>query len=233
MRRRLGARRRRRLPRRLRVALAVLCAAGALVSMIATSSVPAQAPPPPPPPPAPPPPPPPPPPPEPPKEKPAPERAAPERPEKAVPSPEEARKHGFEPAEVERGARLFVDGCSSCHGFDARGVPGRAPSLHGAGAAAADFYLRTGRMPIEDPTEQPVRNTPAYPEEDIRALVAYVGSFGGPEIPKVHPEHGDLSVGLREFTENCAGCHQVLAEGGITTKGIVPDLQPSKTIDVA
>nr|MDP8943224.1 cytochrome c [Actinomycetota bacterium] len=147
-------------------------------------------------------------------------------PGKAIPA-------GFGRAEAERGRRLFVEGCSSCHGFDARGIRGRAPSLRGAGAASADFYLRTGRMPLEDPRDQPLRTVPPYNREQIRALVAYVGSFGGPQIPEVHPERGDLSVGLQLFTESCAGCHQGMAEGGITTKGIAPDLQASEPIDVA
>ena len=58
---------------------------------------------------------------------------------------------------VSRGRALFVEGCSSCHGFDARGVAGQGPSLVGAGAAAADFYLSTGRMPLDAPGRQPLR----------------------------------------------------------------------------
>jgi len=50
---------------------------------------------------------------------------------------------------VQRGRELFLDGCASCHGMDARGIPQTAPDLHGAGAASADFYLRTGRMPLD------------------------------------------------------------------------------------
>jgi ubiquinol-cytochrome c reductase cytochrome c subunit len=63
--------------------------------------------------------------------------------------------------------------------------------------------------------------------------VHYVGSFGGPPIPQVHPERGSLAVGREAFTENCAGCHQVVAEGGIAGEGVVPDLKKSKPIDVA
>src|SRR4051812_39567811 len=71
------------------------------------------------------------------------------------------------------GRQLFVDGCSSCHGVDARGLPGQGPSLHGAGAAAADFYLSTGRMPLDDPKDQPLRTNPAYERPERDALVAY------------------------------------------------------------
>jgi ubiquinol-cytochrome c reductase cytochrome c subunit len=99
-----------------------------------------------------------------------------------------------------------------------------APSLRGAGAAAADFYLSTGRMPLADPTDEPVRTKPAYPRSDIEALVAYVGSFGGPGIPRVDPARGDLAKGMEAFTEHCAGCHQIVGRGGIVTGAAVPAL---------
>jgi ubiquinol-cytochrome c reductase cytochrome c subunit len=134
---------------------------------------------------------------------------------------------------VARGRALFADSCSSCHGLDARGIPNRAPSLRGVGEQSADFYLRTGRMPLSEPSDQPTRTKPAFKESDIQALVHYVGSFGGPAIPTVHPERGSLAVGREQFTENCAGCHQVVTEGGISGQGVVPDLKESKPLDVA
>src|SRR5438034_3101754 len=94
---------------------------------------------------------------------------------------------------VHAGRRLFVEGCSSCHGLDARGVQGQGPTLHGAGAAAADFYLRTGRMPLDAPGDEPLRAPPRYSNDEIDALVAYVGSLGGPPIPNVDPARGSLS----------------------------------------
>lgn len=76
--------------------------------------------------------------------------------------------------EVAAGRTLFEEGCSTCHGFDAKGLPGRAPSLHGAGAQAADFYLRTGRMPLPNVGDEPRRSQPAYPDAQIDKLVAYI-----------------------------------------------------------
>ena len=64
-----------------------------------------------------------------------------------------------------------------------RAFRGERPSLHGVGALAADFYLETGRMPLASPREQPTRTRPAFPPGEIRALVAFVASFGGPTIP--------------------------------------------------
>lgn len=130
------------------------------------------------------------------------------------------------------GRRLFIEGCSSCHGFDARGVPGRGPSLRGAGAASADFYLSTGRMPLDDPQDEPVRNPTFYRKDEQRALVAYIGGFGGPSIPEVHPERGDLPRGRELFAEHCAGCHQVVAAGGALTGARVPDLDKSSATSI-
>jgi ubiquinol-cytochrome c reductase cytochrome c subunit len=132
-----------------------------------------------------------------------------------------------------RGRVLFAEGCASCHGEDLRGRPELGPSLRGAGAAAADFYLSTGRMPLADPTDEPERTQPAYPRGDIDALVAFVGSFGGPAIPRVDPGRGSLAEGMEKFTEHCAGCHQVAGRGGIVTGAAVPALDDATPTQLA
>jgi ubiquinol-cytochrome c reductase cytochrome c subunit len=102
------------------------------------------------------------------------------------------------------------------------------------GAAAADFYLRTGRMPLDVATgEQPLRSEPEYREADIRALVRYIGSLGGPSIPEVHPERGDLPEGQRAFTTYCAGCHQIMGEGGVVTGAVPPPLKDVTPTQIA
>lgn len=131
------------------------------------------------------------------------------------------------------GRALYEQTCSSCHGDDLRGIPGRGPDLLGVGEAAADFYVRTGRMPLRDPRQQPIRTESPFTPEQQSALIAYVGSFGGPAIPAVDPARGDLATGRRLFGEHCMGCHQVVGEGGITTSGVAPDLQSSAPVDVA
>ena len=136
-------------------------------------------------------------------------------------------------AQRAEGRRLFLAGCASCHGEDARGIADVAPSLRGVGAASADFYLRTGRMPLEDPQDEPRRKESFYDRRQIAALVAYVGSFGGPPIPQVDPAAGSLSQGFRLFAENCAGCHQIVGRGGITTGAWIPGLQEASPLDVA
>jgi ubiquinol-cytochrome c reductase cytochrome c subunit len=131
------------------------------------------------------------------------------------------------------GRRLFVQGCSSCHGFDAEGVKGHGPSLVGVGEEAADFYLRTGRMPLDRPDEEPQRGPSVYSGAEIEALTKYVGSLGGPAIPEVHPEDGDLAEGQKLFTENCAGCHQIVGRGGMLPGAVIPDLGAANATDVA
>jgi ubiquinol-cytochrome c reductase cytochrome c subunit len=132
------------------------------------------------------------------------------------------------------GRQLFVDGCASCHGFDARGVPDVGPSLVGVGAQSADFYLSTGRMPLKEETgEEPLRSDPAYPPDQIRALVAYVASLGGPGIPTVAPEQGKLNEGMRAYTTYCAGCHQIVGEGGVVTGAIPPPLKEATPTQIA
>jgi ubiquinol-cytochrome c reductase cytochrome c subunit len=136
----------------------------------------------------------------------------------------------------QRGRELFVTGCQTCHGVDARGIPGRGPSLHGAGAAAADFYLSTGRMPLDDPHAQPDRTEPPFDRGAIDDLVAYLGSLGGPAIPRVDLSDASSSEGQRLFTENCAPCHQVVARGGVMAGAYVPTLlkaTPRQVVEAA
>jgi ubiquinol-cytochrome c reductase cytochrome c subunit len=138
-----------------------------------------------------------------------------------------------DPRLVSAGRQLFLQGCSECHGESADGVTGTGPSLQGVGAAAADFYLRTGRMPLADPSDQPERSDSPYTGGEIDSLVNYIASLGGPPIPTVDPQNGNLAEGQRLFTEHCAGCHQVVAQGGIVTQGVAPDLKAAEAVDVA
>jgi ubiquinol-cytochrome c reductase cytochrome c subunit len=134
-----------------------------------------------------------------------------------------------------RGRSLFVAGCSSCHGMDARGIPGRGTDLHGVGALTADWYIRTGRMPLAHPTDEPIRAPSLYNAAQRADLVAYVASLGGPAIPPVDPRRGVLAEGKRLFSEHCAGCHQIAGQGGVVTPDVIaPPLDSKiKPIDVA
>lgn len=150
--------------------------------------------------------------------------------DRASPSPAPAPAPA---ALVASGRALFLTSCAACHGMNAQGIPGRAPSLHGVGALSADFYLQTGRMPLPSPRVQPLRTRPAFPQDQIKALVAYVASFGGPPIPVVRPRQGSLSDGQRLFGLDCAGCHTIQGQGGIVTGAIVPSLNQATATQIA
>ncbi len=138
-----------------------------------------------------------------------------------------------DPALVAQGHSLYASSCASCHGLDVNGIPGVAPSLHGVGPGPVDFYLSTGRMPIEQPREEPLRNKPLFNRRQIDALIAYVSSFGGPPAPAADPAKGDLALGLHAFTLNCAGCHQEVARGGIFVGGFAPNLGQATPTQIA
>ena len=149
-------------------------------------------------------------------------------------------------AGAQSGAGLYAEHCATCHGVGGRGVlsqsrtrgvldvRGLGPPLRGVGARAADFYLRAGYMPLRDPHQQPWRKRSPFSEQQIDALVGYVASLGGgPPVPKPHPERGSLARGLRLFTDHCAGCHQIVAEGGYVTGARVPPLDRATPTQVA
>jgi len=136
-------------------------------------------------------------------------------------------------ADRAKGERLYQQTCAQCHGMDGRGVEKQGPSLRDAGAESADFYLSTGRMPLDHPAA-PVRAEPAYTPSEIADLVDFVASLGrGPQIPTVDPASGNVSEGQHLFVQYCAGCHQIGARGGAVTGAVAPALQASTPVQVA
>ena len=139
-------------------------------------------------------------------------------------------------ADPARGQDLYITGCSSCHGVDAEGTR-RGPSLQGVGAASVDFYLSTGRMPLESSGQrQAVRKPPAYDRQQIDDIVAYVTSRapGGPGIPEVDIDEADLVEGGELYRANCAACHGAAGIGGALAKGrVAPPLRPADPLEIA
>lgn len=124
------------------------------------------------------------------------------------------------------GRELFATGCASCHGAGAEGTA-NGPSLVGVGPASVDFMLSTGRMPLADPTQQPIRQAPKYTGDEIDALVGYVASFGpgGEPIPEIDPAAGNLTVGREEYAFGCLACHGAGAQGASVGGGqLAPSL---------
>lgn len=138
-------------------------------------------------------------------------------------------------AEIEGGRQLYLVGCTTCHGTEGQGVPDRGPSLIGVGEASADFYLSTGRMPLDQPRSQSERKRVAYTPSQIRMLVAYVASLGpGPENPEVDLARGNLAEGHRLYATNCAPCHSSSGAGGALGHAVwAPPLRQSTPLQVA
>jgi ubiquinol-cytochrome c reductase cytochrome c subunit len=136
--------------------------------------------------------------------------------------------------QLDRGRTLYQANCASCHGQQGEGG-NRGPRLAGAGAAAADYWLSTGRMPIAVERRDPPRKQPAFSRPDIDALAAYVASFGaGPGIPVVDPQAGDVVEGNRLYQVNCAACHSATGAGYTLQSGrAAPSIKQATPTQVA
>jgi ubiquinol-cytochrome c reductase cytochrome c subunit len=150
-------------------------------------------------------------------------------------APAQAERASTDADQVAKGRELFLVGCAFCHGQNGEGIQTQngnqiGPSLVGVGAAAADFQVSTGRMPLTQPGAQAQRKPPVYNDEEIAALAAYVASLGpGPSIPT---EQDYSTAGLSEdqrqeavarggqiFLTNCTACHNFEGSGGAMPRG--------------
>lgn len=123
---------------------------------------------------------------------------------------------------IDEGKKLYSVGCSSCHGTGGQGSTD-GPSLVGVGAAAVDFQVSTGRMPLQQPGAQAPKKKAIYNQAQVDQLAAYIASLGaGPTIPtekQYSPDGADIAKGGELFRTNCAQCHNFTGEGGALTKG--------------
>jgi ubiquinol-cytochrome c reductase cytochrome c subunit len=131
---------------------------------------------------------------------------------------------------IAHGKSLFTESCAACHGLNAQGTS-QAPSLVGAGAAAVDFQMSTGRMPAKElgaeNDRKPVGLNPltgkAYTQSDIYDIAGYIASLGGgPAIPsqqQVSTAAANTALGEELFSTNCAQCHGFAGAGGALTYG--------------
>ena len=132
---------------------------------------------------------------------------------------------------VSQGRALFLVGCASCHGKNGEGIVTKrggqyGPPLAGVGAAAVDFQVGTGRMPMARPGVQAQRKKVIYSPEEIKALSAYVASLGpGPAVPQKSEydtkgvDNEAISRGGQFWRTNCTACHNFAASGGALPGG--------------
>ena len=92
--------------------------------------------------------------------------------------------------QIAEGKALFAVGCASCHGLNGEGqvdAPIQGPPLAGVGAAAVDFQVGSGRMPMAKPGPQAPVKPNNYSEEEIAALASVRGE---PRPGACHPRPG-------------------------------------------
>jgi ubiquinol-cytochrome c reductase cytochrome c subunit len=104
------------------------------------------------------------------------------------------------------------------------GNPGVAPSLIGAGAAAVDFQMSTGRMPAKEVGAENARTSPVkFSQQQIYEIADYVASLGGgppiPDAQQVSTVGADTALGYQLFSANCSQCHNAGLSGGALTYG--------------
>ena len=98
-------------------------------------------------------------------------------------------------------------------------TPSRPSS--GVGAAAADFQLRTGRMPLAVIGKQAVRKPPAYwqrRDRGARRLRRLARARARPSPWSTWPS-ADAVNGGDLFRANCAACHNAAGVGGALSYG--------------
>jgi ubiquinol-cytochrome c reductase cytochrome c subunit len=146
-------------------------------------------------------------------------------------SPATAQTKTDDASTVAKGRALFLVGCASCHGKNAEGIQTErgnqyGPTLIGVGAAAVDFQVGTGRMPMAQPGAQALRKPPVYDTSETEALAAYVASLGpGPSVPEKSDydvsgvSNEDMVKGGEFFRKNCTACHNFAGAGGALPRG--------------
>ncbi|MEZ0581051.1 c-type cytochrome [Nocardioides sp. MH1] len=153
----------------------------------------------------------------------------------AVFAPAQANSTASQDELAKEGRQLFLVGCAFCHGQNGEGVLTQdgqqyGPALTDVGAAAVDFQVGTGRMPMAVPGAQVPRKEVVYSEDEIAALAAYVASLGtGPSIPDADmydpdtlssEEYDDyVTRGGQIFLANCTACHNFEGSGGAMPRG--------------
>ena len=126
-------------------------------------------------------------------------------------------------SDISAGETLFNVNCATCHGFGGVGHAGVAPSLIGAGAAAVDFQVSTGRMPAKEVGAENERKPNSFTQQEIYEIADYVQSLGGgptiPDAQQVSTTGADTALGEELFSANCAQCHNAGLSGGALTYG--------------
>jgi len=150
-------------------------------------------------------------------------------------SPAQAEDQAASTDDIAKGRALFLVGCAACHRQNGEGVvtdrgTQYGPSLAGVGAAAVDFQVGTGRMPMAQPGAQAPVKKINYTDEQVSQLAAFVATLGaGPAIPTeemydpnaipADEKEEAIVQGGEFFRTNCTACHNFSASGGALSHG--------------
>lgn len=135
-----------------------------------------------------------------------------------------------------RGGEVYQANCAACHGTRGQGGTGdgvlAGPEIVGLELAYVDLTVRTGRMPIPEPSVGV--HAKELSETEREAMVVYVKErfeLVG-DIPEV--TSGDASRGQEIYVRNCAACHGAAGGGGISGANVqVPPLVELDGIAIA
>jgi cytochrome c oxidase cbb3-type subunit 3 len=141
--------------------------------------------------------------------------------------PGEQRPVG-DPAQVERGSKIYSITCRACHGADLRGGDMGGPNLLRSQLSLSD---RNGEniIPVINGSLAPAMPAMKMSPEDAIAVAAYVRSVlatiqnqGKPPSTGKAPETvvvGDAAQGKAFFASKCSSCHNVAGDlKGLATK---------------
>ena len=125
----------------------------------------------------------------------------------------------FTAERVERGAKLYAENCTRCHGENGEGERGSGPPLN-----VAEYLEEANDQSIFDTIADGRPNTamPAWKQEnggpftteDIKDLVAFIRAWEptAPPSAEIEPE-ADPALGAALYSVTCFACHGLNGEG--------------------
>ena len=116
---------------------------------------------------------------------------------------------------VANGARLYADGCVTCHGLSGEGVEGLGPTLRPSNIVAAMDDETLSGLVLEGHGDMPGQ-AGILSEQEVHDLVALLRSWQGSGAAETAPPEEKSDVPAQAqflFVQHCATCHGLKGEG--------------------
>lgn len=120
------------------------------------------------------------------------------------------------PTDPVDGAQLYQRWCATCHATDGSGT-NVAPSLEDVRVAYLDLTMRTGRMPMKDPSRG-VRER-RFNDDEREKTVAYLTDLLDLDGDIPEPPEGSAAEGREVYGIYCGECHGAGGGGGLAGDG--------------